>query len=816
MINSNKSNIGRSFFLWLSIVSMLVFGLNTFAANRRGLFIQESKSISVSKYEITGFAVSSSKNLVAIVTEDFTLKTYDGSTLTEVTSFSGIDNQVSALSFAPGGQVLIAGTVDGKITTWNAANGTMLKTFNPYSNGIVGMDMMKEGQFLTVSSNGDIKICDWAAGEKVSSITTFKENITSSTLHPNGRWSAVGTSEGKIHIYDIVTEKEIKLVDNFMTGQVTALVFSPDSRFLISGGSDGAVRVWDVGRWTPRSSFTGQRGDITSLVMDTKNRWLVSAAKDSTLKFYNVFTGDVLKSTSASNGYYVFSSFLNDHTLCASTSQGFIKTLIVLESPPDSIPPSIIIDRPQIDVTTSAAKIYGKEFTLQGAAYDDSMVTKVTIDGNTAQLFDLDPSDTLRFPPNVKAKGFKGTVKIDAQGFSQVEVTAYDEVDNSTPVNLSVQSISSDQTIEVVSPSDTGEFVKSYVRLQFKLWLEANSYSISNNLIEIVSNKIVRGKLPGDILTEEIPLVIGFNNLKITTIGKSGERITKNVGVTRRPPVATFAAGAGNIKKPQERGLGMQRWAVVVGISKYQNSGISQLNYADADAKSFAEFLQTPEGGGFESDHMQVLLNQDATYANIKNALYNFLSFAIDSDLVIIYFAGHGAPNPLKPDQLYLLTHDTDPTPSGIRTTAFPMWDMNTVLERYINAKKVIVFTDACHSGGISSSVGTRGLAADKSNPINQYLSQLAKTKDGTVVFTASSANEVSQENAEFGHGVFTYYMLEGLRGKADVNNDYTVTINELMMYTEESVKRYTKGFQNPTRGQTNYDKSLPMAIINH
>jgi uncharacterized caspase-like protein len=180
----------------------------------------------------------------------------------------------------------------------------------------------------------------------------------------------------------------------------------------------------------------------------------------------------------------------------------------------------------------------------------------------------------------------------------------------------------------------------------------------------------------------------------------------------------------------------------------------------------------------------------------------------------VIYFAGHGAPEPARPQNLYLLTHDSDPNRLG--TTAFPMWQIQDVLGRYINAKRIIVFSDACHSGGISVNFATRGVGVTEQNLVNQYLTDLSRSKEGTVVFTASAAGEVSQEFPEYGHGAFTHFLLEGLRGKADYNNDYTITINEAMQYTEEQVKRKTRGAQNPTRSQTAYDKDMTVALIPH
>jgi uncharacterized caspase-like protein len=183
-------------------------------------------------------------------------------------------------------------------------------------------------------------------------------------------------------------------------------------------------------------------------------------------------------------------------------------------------------------------------------------------------------------------------------------------------------------------------------------------------------------------------------------------------------------------------------------------------------------------------------------------------------DLVLIYFAGHGAPEPARPQNIYLLTSDSDPTALG--TSAFPMWDIQTVLSRYISAKRIIVFTDACHSGNISVNFATRGVGVSEENLVNQYLTDLSKSKEGVVVFTASASGEVSQEFPEMAHGVFTYYLLEGMEGKADYNNDYTVTINELMRYVEEQVKRKTHGAQNPTRSQTEYDKEMTISTVPH
>jgi len=333
------------------------------------------------------------------------------------------------------------------------------------------------------------------------------------------------------------------------------------------------------------------------------------------------------------------------------------------------------------------------------------------------------------------------------------------------------------------------------------------------NTIEISKRENFPKKAAGTLRTEKLSLSAGLNQIQLTVNGRGGEKIRKTINITRRMLGAPTSIAAED--KPLKNNSGQpQRWAVVVGVSEYSNPSIKNLTYADRDAKSFAEFIKSSAGGGFEEERVKILLNKDATLNNVKQALFNFLRQTVDKDLVIIYFAGHGAPEPANPNNNYLLCYDTDP--KSLETTAFPMWDVNTALTRYIPSKRVVVFTDACHSGGISTDLATRGMSATDDNLINQYLADLSKTKEGIIVFTASQAGEVSQELEKFGHGVFTHFLLEGMQGKADFNNDYTVTIGELMDYVEEKVKRQTNGNQHPTRNQGSYDKDLTISLISH
>lgn len=253
------------------------------------------------------------------------------------------------------------------------------------------------------------------------------------------------------------------------------------------------------------------------------------------------------------------------------------------------------------------------------------------------------------------------------------------------------------------------------------------------------------------------------------------------------------------------------RWAIIVGISKYQDASLN-LQYADRDAEKLYQLLRTPSGGHFQEDFICKLTNKAATTGNIVRALRAFLKKPAREDLVIIYFACHGAPDPERPENVYILTHDTNP--ADIAGTALPVGDINRALRDTLHSEKVIILADTCHSAAIGG--GIRSRAIDESTAlINRYLQDISTARGGTALLTSAEAREVSFEDKKWGggHGVFTYYLLQGLKGEADVNNNGFVTVGELFEYVRENVKHATNHKQHPSIGTNPFDRNLPLAI---
>jgi uncharacterized caspase-like protein len=248
-------------------------------------------------------------------------------------------------------------------------------------------------------------------------------------------------------------------------------------------------------------------------------------------------------------------------------------------------------------------------------------------------------------------------------------------------------------------------------------------------------------------------------------------------------------------------------WAVVIGVSKYQKSEMN-LGYADRDAQFFYDYLTSPSGGNVSKDNSALLLNEQATRSNILKELVDKCNRSFEDDLFILYIAGHGVPDPVG-NEIYFLSYESQP--DNLTGTAVSQVDIEKVLAR-TKAKKKVWIVDACHSGGAGLNVNVRG---DRAYQTNRMLIGIATSSEGIALFTASSASEYSQEAKKWGegHGVFTHYLLEGLSGKAETDNDGLISIRELYDYVYHKVVDDTKGQQHPELKGV-FDNNLPLGVV--
>ncbi len=239
-------------------------------------------------------------------------------------------------------------------------------------------------------------------------------------------------------------------------------------------------------------------------------------------------------------------------------------------------------------------------------------------------------------------------------------------------------------------------------------------------------------------------------------------------------------------------------YGIVIGVASYADPRIEDLTYAATDAISFAQSLQ--EQSDVSPSRITLLTNNEATRAAIDQAFADIAVISRPEDKVIVYLSGHGASVPdLNGDEAdgdgndeAFLPYDAakgDPA-SYIIDDDLGEWIA------HIPAEEVAVFIDSCYSGGQAKALdeGTLGKKGLSDSIAKDVLTD-ASPKQLREVLAACQPNQMAWENRGLQHGVFTYFVLQGMAdNSADTNGDRKVSFRELGSYVTDKLASWSKG----------------------
>lgn len=233
-------------------------------------------------------------------------------------------------------------------------------------------------------------------------------------------------------------------------------------------------------------------------------------------------------------------------------------------------------------------------------------------------------------------------------------------------------------------------------------------------------------------------------------------------------------------------------WALVIGVATYNHMPV--LRYTDDDAYRVYAFLKSPAGGALEDDQIRILIDEEATKKNIMTTMTEIFGKAGKNDLILLYFSGHGLKGSFLP-------YDFD----GYNNKLLHE-EINTVLDMS-KAKYKLAIADACHSGSLLAMRSTR-----LPSMLSNFYETLAKSKPGTALIMSSKSDETSLESSGLRQGVFSHFLIRGLKGEADKDNNKIISIQELYQFVFEKVRGYTGNQQSPVI-QGDYDRNMPVSV---
>lgn len=229
-------------------------------------------------------------------------------------------------------------------------------------------------------------------------------------------------------------------------------------------------------------------------------------------------------------------------------------------------------------------------------------------------------------------------------------------------------------------------------------------------------------------------------------------------------------------------------YALLIGVGESAYSRLS-LPVTVKDVKALRQVLVDPNFCAYPNDskHVRLLHDQEATRSKILEQL-NWLKEQAEANpkaTVVVYYSGHGWLNQNQ-NCYYLLPHDINPF--NLESSALSAEEFTNAL-RQIKSERLLVIIDSCHAAGMATAKQISSGYFEETSVPKSVIDNLKQGK-GRVIFTSSKGEESSWIRPDNQMSIYTYHLIEALKGKDNQAHDNVVKISHLMNYLSEQVPR--------------------------
>jgi WD40 repeat protein len=251
-------------------------------------------------------------------------------------------------------------------------------------------------------------------------------------------------------------------------------------------------------------------------------------------------------------------------------------------------------------------------------------------------------------------------------------------------------------------------------------------------------------------------------------------------------------------KPPDDKDLRPSLYVLAIGINAYP--GDFKLGCAVKDAQDLTKTFEDKSKALYRQVLTRLVLDKEATRDGILKGFAWLKGQMKPHDVAVIFYAGHGHRD--KDHQFFLLPIGFDA--AQLTKTAVSGDELKNMLVD-LPAGKVLLLLDACHSGAIGG--------RSKASLTDDLVRELADDDCGVVVMCAAMGREESREDTDYGHGLFTLALIEGLSGKADLHREGIVRLNGLDSYVDYRVTELSKDEQHPVTAKPTTIRSFALSM---
>lgn len=668
---------------------------------------------------------------------------------------------------------------------WDLSSRNLIRKFTGHQKNIQQIAISPDRQFLFTASYESCRLWDLNTGKAISENmieTTDALNLFKHAFSNNNQFLAVSDGSRSVDLWDLKKLKPTVSIKSETAGGFSTFYFSKDSDFLFAGEWNGDIQVYKTADGSKWQSFQGYGNQVRDIKTPKTGDFILSTSEDQTLKVskfearISSFGGGRRSKELAQ----IISLGKNDWAIV--TPQG------LFDASPDAMELMYFVVAGEKDYEVIELE------QLKSRYRDPGLLQKIL--GKVEEpIRNVEGLEEIDLHPEISGKIQNDQLQLQLQERSG---------------NLGRVSVFINEKEVAQDISSTARRNGPFTQINFDLKPHESN---------LWADPAKKNTVSVEVTNQE-----GWLKSKRLQLDYPKSRQARGTG-------ADGAAWTGTEDPTM--------YIISVGTSDYTDT-ILDLKYAEQDASAMAKALYSSGkqlfdfANGVEAYCLttqkdeSLLENTSIQWSypskeNIQKAFQEVNNKAKAEDVVVVYFSGHGVTHGAGDQvQFYYLTQafaneELIEVADTRQKYAISSEELTEWLKD-IPALKQVVIIDACNSGNVVKSLisGTRNINSSQIRAIDRM-----QDRTGMYILSGSAADKVSYESSEFGQGLLTYSLLNGMRQgglRVDQNGEKLVDVMRLFNHARDEVPelaRSIQGIQTPTIGFPKEVASVDIGIFN-